>query len=256
MSEEKITLSRRVLGRLKIWGTHFFLSLVGSLGYVCLCFPLNFTRVLGKENVPRQSRNVLFVSNHLTMYDSVLIAVCAYYPAVFIRPSLPPYNFAAEENFFSTWYVRFLFRLLRTVPVKRGRRDPILMRRYISFLEHNNILIFYQGGRSNDLKKIKSGAAFVIAEAPEAPVVIPVYHQGMERIFRRGGPGTRGLLRWVPLSFFRRPVIFFGEPLDFSDLRRIPDKRERVETINERIVARIEKMKKGIEEEDSSRRKG
>jgi len=125
----------------------------------------------------------------------------------------------------------------------------MLMRKFINFLENNNILIFYQGGRSYDLKRIKSGAAFVIAEAPNPPVVIPVYHEGMDRIFRKGGPGTKNLWRWVPLSILRRPTIVFGEATDFNDLRKIPDKRERIQAINLRIIERIEQLKALVERE-------
>ncbi len=237
--------------RLKIWGTHFALVSVGSLGYLCLFFPFNLARVRGRKNVPRQGRNVLFVSNHLTMFDSVLVAVSAYYPAAFLHPSFPPYNFAAEENFFSRWYVKIFFRMLRTVPVKRGRRDAMLILRYIKYLETNNILIFYQGGRSHDLDRIKSGAAFVISKARQAPVVIPVYHEGMDRIFTRGGPGSKSFLRWLPLSVLRRPTICFGEAIDFSDLREIPDRKESIAAINARIIERIKRLRDSVAAEQA-----
>lgn len=235
--------------RLKAWVTHFALVAVGSLGYLCLFFPFNLARIRGKKNIPRQGRNVLFVSNHLTMFDSVLVAVSAYFPAAFLHPSYPPYNFAAEENFFSRWYVRFLFRMLRTVPVKRGRKDVALILRYIKYLETNNILIFYQGGRSHDLDRIKSGAAFVISKARPTPVVIPVYHEGMDRIFTRGGPGSKGFLRWFPLSVLRRPTVSFGEAIDFSDLREIPDRKQRIAAINARIIERIKLLRDLAESE-------
>jgi hypothetical protein len=165
------------------------------------------------------------------MYDSFLIAVAAYFPENIIYPSLPFMNFAARENYFRTWFSRTLFTLLATVPVER-RDHPWLMRKYVDFLERNNLLIFYQGTRSDDLSVIKNGPAYVIAHTQSPITVIPVYHHGIERIFSKGGPKTRGLWRWLPRSIFRRPI-------DFSECFRITKTRERITAINQRIVASI-----------------
>ncbi len=211
------------------------------VGFVCFFFfrfPLNFARVRGRNNIPRRGERVLFVSNHITMYDSFLIGVAAYFPEHIIYPSLPFINFAARENFFQTWFSRTLFTLLRTVPVER-RDHPWLMRKYVAFLERNNLLIFYQGTRSDDLSVIKNGPAYAIAHSPSPITVIPVYHEGIERIFSKGGPKTRGLWRWLPRSLFRCPIVVFGQPIDFSECFRMTHTRERITAINQRIVASI-----------------
>jgi len=234
---------RQLLKRFGIWIS--YVALV-STGFVCFAFfrfPLNFMRVRGKDNIPKRGKKVLFVSNHLSMYDSFLIAVAAFFPSVLTRPSRPPINFAAEENFFNRWYVRVLMRILRTVPVKKGRSDPFLMRKYSEFLEKRNILIFYQGTRSYDLKQIKSGPGYVIANSEEELTVIPVYHEGITRIFSRGGPRTRGIWRWLPRSLFHRTTVSFGPPITFEDLRGIEDQRERIKAINDRITWRIERLR-------------
>jgi len=246
-----ISLPKKIFRRIGIWISYISLVITGFIGFFFFIFPLNFTRVRGRRNIPKKGENILFVSNHLSMYDSFLIAVAAYFPSVLTHPSRPPVNFAAEENFFTRWYLRVILRLLRTIPVKKGRKDPFLMRKYSDFLEKRNILVFYQGGRSYDLKKIKSGPAYVIASAEVEPTVIPVYHEGITRIFSRGGPRTKTFWRWLPLSFFHRPSVHFGEPIHFSDLRQIEDMRERVEEINKRIVKRIEDLKEDDQKEDS-----
>jgi len=172
------------------------------------------------------------------MYDSFLIGVAAYFPENILHPSLPFVNFAARDNFFRSWFSKSLFTLLRTVPVER-RDHPWLMRKYVGFLERNNLLIFYQGTRSYDLCVIKNGPAYAIAHSHSAITVIPVYHDGIERIFSKGGPRTRGLWRWLPRSMFRRPIVIFGQPIDFSECFRVAETRERITAINQRIVARI-----------------
>jgi 1-acyl-sn-glycerol-3-phosphate acyltransferase len=212
-----------------------------SASFACFLFfrfPLNFTRVRGRNNIPSRGERVLFVSNHTTMYDSFLIGVAAYFPKHILYPSLPFINFAARENFFRTWFSKALFSLLRTVPVER-RDYPWLMRKYVDFLQRNNLLIFYQGTRSADLTVIKNGPAYAIAHTRSPITVIPVYHEGMERIFTRGGPKTTGPWRWLPRSLFRQPTVVFGQPIDFSECLQISGTRKRIAAINQRIVASI-----------------
>ena len=231
-------LVTRILARLKIWASYVAMVSVGFAGFLFFRFPFNFTRVRGRSHIPRRGEGVLFVSNHTTMYDSFLIGVAAYFPENILYPSLPFMNFAARENFFRTWFFKTLFSLLRTVPVER-RDHPWLMRRYVDFLQRNNLLIFYQGTRSENLSVIKNGPAYAIAHTPVPITVIPVYHQGIERIFSRGGPKTRGVWRWLPRSLFRRPIVMFGQPIDFSECFRITETRERIAAINQLLVARI-----------------
>jgi len=233
-----IMLGTRIVSRLRIWASYVAMVSAGFVSFLFFRFPFNFTCVRGRNNIPRRGERVLFVSNHTTMYDSFLIAVAAYFPEHIFYPSLPFMNFAARENFFSTWFSKTLFTLLRTVPVER-RDHPWLMRRYASFLERNNLLIFYQGTRSDDLSVIKNGPAYAIAHTQSPITVIPVFHQGIERIFSKGGPKTNGLWRWLPRSIFRRPIVMFGQPIDFSECFRITEARERITAINQRIVASI-----------------
>jgi 1-acyl-sn-glycerol-3-phosphate acyltransferase len=232
----------KTLARLRIWASYLAMVAAGFVFFLFFRFPFNFTRVHGRKNIPPRGERVLFISNHTTMYDSFLIAVAAYFPKIIFYPSLPFINFAARENFFRTRFFKMLFTLLRTVPVER-RDHPWLMRKYVEFLQRNNLLIFYQGTRTDDLYVIKNGPAFAIAHAPSPITVIPVYHQGIERIFTKGGPKTRGLWRWLPRSIFRCPVVIFGQPIDFSECFRIRETRSRIAAINQRIVASIVSLK-------------
>jgi 1-acyl-sn-glycerol-3-phosphate acyltransferase len=233
-----MTLTAKIRRRLRIWASYVAMVLAGLISFLFFRFPFNFAQVRGRHNIPRRGKGVLFVSNHITMYDSFLIGMAAYFPQNILYPSLPFMNFAARENYFRTWFSRTLFALLRTVPVER-RDHPWLMRKYTEFLKRHNLLIFYQGTRSADLTVIKNGPAYAIANTPSPITVIPVYHHGIERIFSRGGPKTRGLWRWLPRSLFRRPTVIFGQPIDFSECKRITETRARIAAINQRIVASI-----------------
>ena len=231
-------LVTRIFARLGIWASYVAMVSTGFVSFLFFRFPFNFTRVRERKNIPRRGERVLFVSNHITMYDSFLIGVAAYFPENILYPSLPFMNFAARENYFRTWFTKTLFALLRAVPVERCDH-PWLMRKYVDFLKRHNLLIFYQGSRSDDLSVIKNGPAYAIANSQSPITVNPVYHHGIERIFSKGGPKTRGLWRWLPRSIFRRPIVMFGRPIDFSECFRIIEPRERITAINQRIVASI-----------------
>jgi 1-acyl-sn-glycerol-3-phosphate acyltransferase len=239
-----IVLVTKILTRLRIWASYLAMVFVGFICFLFFRFPFNFTRVRGRNNIPKRGERVLFVSNHTTMYDSFIIGVAAYFPKNIFYPSFPFINFAARENFFRTWFSKALFTLLRTVPVER-RDYPWLMRKYVDFLQRNNLLIFYQGTRSSDLSVIKNGPAYAIIHTRSPITVIPVYHEGIERIFNRGGPKTTGLWRWLPRSIFRRPIVMFGQPIDFSECFRISETRTRIAAINRRIVASILSLQSG-----------
>ncbi len=236
-----MVLIAKILKRLWIWASYVAMVATGFVCFLFFRFPFNFTSVRGRHNIPKRGERVLFVANHTTMYDSFLIGVAAYFPENIFYPSLPFMNFAARENFFRNWFSRSLFTLLRTVPVER-RDHPWLMRKYVDFLERNNLLIFYQGTRSADLSVIKNGPGYAIAHTQSPITVIPVYHEGLERIFTRGGPKTRGIWRWLPRSMFRCPTVMFGKPIDFSECFGISETRQRVAAINQRIVASIKSL--------------
>jgi 1-acyl-sn-glycerol-3-phosphate acyltransferase len=172
------------------------------------------------------------------MFDSFLIGVSASFPSIFTRPGRPPLNFADKKNYFTTWYIKLFLKLLRTVPVE-SRKDPKLLRRYKDLIENNNLLIFYQGTRSYDLNLIKNGPGYLIASAAEKITVIPVFHQGIERIFSRGGPKTHGTWRWLPRNFFRKPLVIFGPAINFSQEMQNPEMKKRILAINKKIISSI-----------------
>ena len=171
LREEYIVLVTKIIARLRIWASYVAMVSAGFVSFLFFRFPFNFTHVWGRNNIPRRGERVLFVSNHITMYDSFLIAVAAYFPRNIFYPSLPFMNFAARENFFRSWFSKTLFTLLRTVPVER-RDHPWLMRKYVDFLARNNLLIFYQGTRSDDL----SEPFYWKPAAPTAtPLAVPLH---------------------------------------------------------------------------------
>lgn len=118
----------------------------------------------------RQGLNVkgaaIFVSNHLSLMDPVLIAVAS--------PRLV--HFMAKKELFTSWIARVFFKSLLAFPINRHTPDIASLRQAMEVLEKGKIFgIFPEGKRSvtGELDEIEKGSAF-IALRSNAPV-IPMY---------------------------------------------------------------------------------
>jgi len=219
--------------RPKKWFAYLVLITVGWLGFLFIRV-INLPRVEGKKEFRklrkkrfgRERRNVILVSNHLTMYDSFVIGITAYFPELIFWPSVAPYHLAAEENYHANWILRLIMYCLRALPVKASRKDVKIMHKVLDLLPEANVHIFPGGRRSfnplgSDKKyPIRPGIGYILANAPEPkPLVIPIFLGGAERMFG-GSPGSKGMSRWFPrfTGVLRRPLIRFGQPIEWADI--------------------------------------
>ncbi len=83
--------------------TRWLFTIATSTVGAILFFGLSRTEIIGRRNALRE-RNTLLLSNHQSLIDSFLIGFTAYYGAAIFRPSLIPWNPAAEENFYKNAY--------------------------------------------------------------------------------------------------------------------------------------------------------
>lgn len=237
--------------RPKIWASHatmFFVSLL-SIFFFRVC---NRMRVIGRENIPLLGCGILILPIHITMWDSFALTVAWLKFSILTRPARPPLHFADERNYFA-WYSRWLLKLLRAVPV-RSRNSIELIGKYEEYLETRNLMVFPQGTRSYDETRIKRGVALFICTSKIQPIVIPSYHEGMDKIFTRGGPGTKNFFRWIPTRIGQEITVIFGRPIDFSDLRSAylqasaENRRVILEESCSRISESIQKLKSSLRE--------
>lgn len=125
--------------RPRLWFAYVILALTGILGFVFFRI-LNWTRVEGKEKFKAarrkhgDRRNVIIVSNHVTMFDSFIIGIIAYFAELLFWPSIAPYHLAAKENYFKYWFFRLILGCLNTLPVAPGRVDAKVMQQVITLL--------------------------------------------------------------------------------------------------------------------------
>jgi len=166
----------------------------------------NKTTILGKENIPLKP-NTLLLSNHQTMIDSFPVGLFAFFPYTLIRPSLIPWNPAAEENFFGSPLVAWLFSNMKCIPIRPGRKDSGALFKMARALKCGPMTIFPEGTRSRNgvIGKGRGGAGMLILETQ--PAIIPVCISGMDSVLPIGAVVPR---------IGKKVYISYGKPMDLS----------------------------------------
>ena len=203
---------------------------------ILLFWVLNRTRVIGRENV-RRARNTLLLSNHQSMIDSFVVGIAAFYPHHFLKPYLVPWNPAAQENFFKNRFFRWFFDQLRCIPVKQGRRDLRAIYNSMRVLRDGTMILFPEGTRSRDgsIGRARPGAGLVILG--NRPQVVPVAIDGLADVLPIGAAFPR---------FGKRVWIYFGEPIDYTDLLDGPRSRETAQAVVDRVMASVRRQREAI----------
>lgn len=157
-------------------------------------FVLLRPRIRGRENAAITG-NTIILSNHFMLRDPIILA------ALF----KPQIHFIAKEELFRSRLFGAFLRKLGTFPVHRGASDIKAVRTGLQILASGGVLgIFPEGTRSRtgEVGDFESGVA-VFALKTGATVIPVVIHNRY--------------------SFFTRPCVTIGEPLDmerFADAKR------------------------------------
>jgi len=211
--------------------SHALVVLLSGIAWVCL-FALNRTRVHRAGRPQPPSGNVLFVSNHQSTVDTLLVALAACPPRCWLEPRLVPWSLAAAEVYFRTPVTTWFADRLRCLPVRRDRRDPAALRRILRVFPRGTAIYFPEGRRSRSgVIGDASPAAGWIALRTGARVV-PVAIDGMNDVvhFERFG-----------LRFFRRIGVSVGPELDLSAHRGREPNRATAREVTALIMAAIER---------------
>ena len=140
-----------------------------------------YARLRGDPKTP-----LLVCANHLTMFDSFVIAWALGSPLWYVRHyAALPWNTPERENFASTWWKRALVYVMKCVPVKRGgdRRDVgKTLEKLIYLMQQGEVaLVFPEGGRSRtgrvDTEAVTYGIGRIV-KALQGCRVVCVYLRG------------------------------------------------------------------------------
>lgn len=157
-----------------------------AMHVVKVIFPLWYhIETEGTELLP-QTGGYLFVSNHRSMADPVLIG---------IHNPKTQFCFLAKQELFSNGAIGWLLRKLGAIAIDRGTGDLSPIQTLVHRLQNgDNALIFPEGTRSKDgkLGRFKTGAALIAAQTGVPFVPVGISFQGKlhfrSKIIVRYGP--------------------------------------------------------------------
>ena len=217
--------------------SYFVTNIAVGLGY--LVFKIfNRLTIVGKENISHE-KNTLYLSNHQSMIDSFLIGVVAFYPKSWLKPSIIPWNPAAEENFYSNPLLGWFSDNWKCIRIKKGRKDVGAIFRMVEALKMGTMTLFPEGTRSRDgsIGKLRPGAGVLVIESQ--PTVIPVCIVGMDQVLPIGTVCPR---------FFKKIYISFGKPVDLREFYTQGKNKEVARAIMNRVTDRLRLMKTELED--------
>lgn len=161
----------------------------------------------------------IFVINHLSMVDPVLVAFL----------SLRNIHFMAKQELFNSVLSRWFFKALFAFPINRKTADLVSLRNALQVLKNGKVFgIFPEGKRSvtYELDEFESGASF-LALRSGAPMV-PVYiHPSSYRT--------------------QRPKLIVGEPVYAEDTVGSLPRAEQLTALTSALESRFWELKSSLE---------
>lgn len=159
---------------------------------------------------------LLTVSNHMSTLDDPVMWGFKGFPTMDAR--LGRWVLAAEDICFKNTVLSYFFRIGKCIPITRGGGI---------YQEHMNEALdrlrdgawlhtFPEGKVSQEhdpVRRLKWGTASLIARAPLTPIVLPIVHQGLEKVM----PESYMFGRRPPFPLCNREIkIVIGEPIELD----------------------------------------
>lgn len=224
--------------------SHLLLILTGITAWIFFKL-LNRTIVIGRENINHHSMMVLVVSNHLSLFDSLLVGLALCFPRIILYPRFAPWHTPDADNFFRaklfggrsrflrkilTPFATFLFVHLKCIPLERGRTDRGTLMRIKDALVRGIVHYFPEGTRSRTgkLGEGKEGVGEIIHDLQ--PKILPVYLEGIQKVFPIGAKLPR---------LGKKVLVVIGKPFRCEEFKGRPNNRETRLAIAQKVMAQI-----------------
>jgi 1-acyl-sn-glycerol-3-phosphate acyltransferase len=192
---------------------------------VTLAIALPFLRRVHGINRLRRDQKYLFVSNHVSLLDTILLgAVCwrsGHYPILVLGDK-------------QVWHVSWFHKLLSKpigFLVERGKINPDRIRELEAFGRSGNefhLVVFPEGTRGDGVNVARcQPGLFHIAQEAKLPIV-PIFIENMQLVSTKTGS-------FHPISGLRKVEVHFGEPIEAQNYLTL-SREEFVEFVRENIA--------------------
>ena len=203
---------------------------------------LNNLKVYGKENLMNliwnrpKTQGLLTVSNHMSVMDDPGLW-SAMLPWYRMRPEQMRWSVCTDDVFFClNGKMAPIFGGGNVIPLdRRGSLEQPLFKRFFEKLNGGSWCHIFAEGRvwqswrfdknETNLGKFKFGVGKLIAHSVITPLVVPVYHRGMDKIIpekQYSDNKKRKKKPSVPMSIIPRMGktvhMHIGDPIDFSSV--------------------------------------
>ncbi len=152
----------------------------------------------GANRVPKKG-GVLILANHLADIDPIVVQLA----------SKRPIYFMAKSELFEMKGVRYILKLCRAFPVKRGEPDRNSLKHAISLLREGQAVCVYPEGELSETGKLlplKPGVALIIRQAEACVICLGITGSG--RVMPYG--------TIIPRPAFHTIRAQWGEPRAFT----------------------------------------
>ncbi|KAJ7944004.1 Tafazzin family protein [Quillaja saponaria] len=190
---------------------------------------LNSTSVHNADTLIRLVRSrppgvpLITVSNHMSTLDDPVMWGFRGFPTT--DANLARWVLAAEDICFKNPVYSYIFRLGKCIPITRGggihqeHMDEALERLSDGAWLHT----FPEGKVSQGdlpIRRLKWGTASLIVRAPVTPIVLPIIHQGLQKVM----PENYIFGRRPPFPLCNKNInIIVGDPIEFN----LPNMRQK-----------------------------
>ena len=181
-------------------------------------------KVQDRENIPKKGPFIL-VGNHVSNADPVVMAVACRTMRL---------RFLAKRELFDRPFMGAWCRACGCIPIERYSGSSAPLKKSLNALKNGKALgVFPEGTRSRDGKLQKAQPGVGIIAAKSRVPIIPVYISGTDKALPIGGKFPRP-----------HPIkVKVGKALDINGARSIANRRKSYESIGERIMEAIGRLK-------------
>ncbi|KAL4237023.1 hypothetical protein ACF0H5_005407 [Mactra antiquata] len=217
------------------------LMIVAACGKVLIgCFnkPTIHRREAFMRCVTKRPANkpLITVSNHYSMVDDFLISYLLPWKFLFKRTGVR-WMPGAKDVCCKNLATSLFFQLGRVVPVVRG--DGVYQQSMdfcVDRLSEGDWINIYPEGKVNcdkEFMRLKWGVGRLIADSEVSPIVLPIWHLGMEDFYPTKKP-------YYP-RIGKKITVVVGNPLDFeNDVKMLREQNKTEEEVRKYITDKIQ----------------